>query len=83
MSILCDSDTEFSSSRMAEHYTPPKQESMAKRVVFAISSLSLFAALGIIFAVGFSGCGGSGDDEEQERSSINPPQCAAHPEFCK
>jgi hypothetical protein len=54
MSILYTADTDFAPSRLPEHYTPPRKQTLAERIVLAICCLSLFAAFGIVFAVGLS-----------------------------
>jgi hypothetical protein len=83
VSIL-HNDTEFPPlpplSCAATHYTPPRRETLTERIVLAVCSLSLFAAMGVIFAVGLSGCGGGGSDEEPETAKRIP--CAPS-EYCK
>lgn len=73
-------DTDFEPSRSAQHYRPPHQLTRIERVVRAVSCLALFAALGVCFAVGLSGCGGG--EPEADRSTAPRVNCSATPEKC-
>jgi hypothetical protein len=37
-----------------QHYLPPRRQTLTERIVLAVCCLSLFAAMGVIFAVGLA-----------------------------
>jgi hypothetical protein len=73
------SESEFEPSRARRHYKPERRETLTDRIVLAVCGLALFAALGVIFALGLSGCGGGSDDDEPTTKRI---PCAPS-EYCK
>jgi hypothetical protein len=74
---IIHNDTDFAPSLLPEHYTPPRESTLAERFMRAVIGLACFACLGVLLAA----CGGG--ENEDERASIQPPQCAAQPEMCK
>lgn len=73
-------DTDFADSCAPQHYTPERGLTRVERFVRAASCLALFAAMGVVFAVGLSGCGGG--DTQDDRFTLPRVNCAANPEKC-
>ena len=74
MSILYTADTDFAQSRLAEHYTPQRKQTLAARLARAAICLACFALIGALLAA----CGGGGDDERL----FDPRKCEYQPENC-
>ena len=68
------SESEFEPSCDRQHCRPPHQLTRVERFVRAVSCLLLFAAMGVIFAIGLS--------HEGEQNNKQPPRCGNHEE-CK